>query len=351
MPACRLLSCLLLFLVACSGAGTAFAGDDVVAQVRARGELRCGVADGIPGFAERDAAGEWRGLEVDYCRALAAAVLGDAKAVDFVPLPASKRFPALKLGRIDVLLADTSWTLTREAVLGVRFAAALFHDGQSFLVPAASPAQDPRDLKGQEICVEKDTLHAARLRSFAGQADIAIRVREAPSASEAAADFFAGRCAALSTESALLAALRHGAGRAAADYRLLPRQISNEVLSAVVANGDPAWETVVRWVAYALLVAEENALDAARARELLAGGSTPDLAQAWGVRTPDGEDYGLVARTLGIEPGWLTRAVAASGNYREVFERNLGAASPLALERGPNRLARDGGLFYAPPLR
>jgi general L-amino acid transport system substrate-binding protein len=325
------------------------AAGGLVEQVRERGELRCGVSMGIPGFAEQDAAGAWRGIEADYCRALAAAVIGDAQAVRFVPLEASARFPTLKLARIDVLLASTSWTLSREALLGVRFAAALFHDGQSFMVPAASSAQDPRDLAGLEVCVEKHTTHSARLRAFAQHGATNLRVREAASATAAAADFFAGRCAALSTESAQLAALRHLAGADAAAYRTLPRAISREVLSAVVRDGDPAWETVVRWAVYALLLAEETGLDSRAAAIVAANGTLPEVAKAWGVTQAD--EYLLVARALGVEPGWMTRAVAAAGNYQELFARNLGSDSPLELERGPNRLAGAGGLLFAPPLR
>jgi Na+/H+ antiporter NhaD/arsenite permease-like protein len=254
MPMSRLLLPLVLVLAALPGAThRAAAAEGLIGQLLERGELRCGVSADIPGFAAQDGTGAWRGLEVDYCRALAAAVLGDANAVRFVPLSASMRFPALKLERIDVLLASTSWTLSREALVGVRFAAALFHDGQSFLVPAASTVRQPRDLKDQQVCVEKDTTHSARLLAFAAREGTALRVRASASATEAAADFFAGRCAALSAESAQLAALRLRAGVAAADYRLLPRMISREVLSVAVLPGDPQWETVVRWVAYALL--------------------------------------------------------------------------------------------------
>jgi general L-amino acid transport system substrate-binding protein len=261
------------------------------------------------------------------------------------------RASPLRFGKIDVLLADTSWTLEREALLGVRFAVALFHDGQSFLVPAMSVAQEPQDLKDQEVCVEKDTLHAMRLRAFAERPDSRLRAREAPSMTAAAEDFFASRCAALTGESALLAATRLEAGAKPDEYRVLPRAISREVLSAVVRDGDPAWETTVRWVANVLLIAEENGLDAAGARRILETDPTPDHAAAWRLPLMKDKEYGLVARALGIPHGWRTRAVAAAGNYREIFERNLGAGSAMALERGPNRLSGEGGLLFAPPLR
>jgi general L-amino acid transport system substrate-binding protein len=344
-----LLGSVLMTLVLLPAAVPAGAEQNLTAQIRNRGELRCGVSKNIAGFAEQDASGAWRGFEVDYCRALAAAVIGDAGAVKFVPLAASARFPSLRLAQIDVLLASTSWTLSREALLGVRFAAVLFHDGQSFMVPTHSAAQAPRDLRNSEVCVEKDTLHGTRLRAYAARPDTTLRIREGGSATEAAADFFAGRCAALSAEAAQLAALRLRAGAATADYRTLPETLSREALSVVVRGGDPAWETVTRWVAHALILGEEFGIDARGADKAGALGGFEELSERIGM--PPGEEFALVARTLGLEPGWLLRAIAASGNYAEVFDRNFGSGSPLGLERGPNRLWNQGGLLFVPPLR
>lgn len=352
MSAFRLLSTIALSCAATLGpAVAANAADGLVAEIRERGELRCGVSKDIPGFATQDASGTWRGLEVDYCRALAAAVIGQSAAVEFVPLAASSRFPALKLDRIDVLLASTSWTLSREALLGVRFAAVLFHDGQSFMVPAASTVRKPLDLMAQEICVEKDTTHADRLHASAKQLGYTLQLREAVSAAAAADDFFAGRCAALSAESAQLAALRLRNGADARAYRTLPDQLSREVLSVVVRNDDAVWETAARWVAYALVMAEEQGVDASKAASAIATGTMTDVAKTWGFGAPDIEEYALIAQTLGMEKGWLNRAVAAAGNYGEIFDRNLGNGSPLGLDRGPNRLTARGGLMFTPPVR
>jgi len=316
-----------------------------VQAVRERGELRCGVSTAVPGFAEQDDQGRWHGLETDFCHAVAAAVLGDPARVAFTPLAASERFPALLMRRVDLLLANTTWTLSREALLGVRFPATLLHDGQSFMVPAGSTVQDPLDLAGATICVERDTSHSARLRELATHGEMKIQPLLAASPAAAAADFFAGRCAALSAEASQLAALRLRAGKQAADYRILPRAISREPLGPVVRADDPAWETLVRWVVYGLILAEEFGVDSrsAASREL------PAYTPAWGL-TRD-EEFAMIARALDIPAGWQLRGVAAVGNYGEIYERNLGKGSALGLERGPNRLWQDGGLLYAPPLK
>jgi len=315
-----------------------------VQAVRERGELRCGVSTAVPGFAEQDDQGRWHGLETDFCHAVAAAVLGDPARVAFTPLAASERFPALLMRRVDLLLANTTWTLSREALLGVRFPATLLHDGQSFMVPADSAAQDPRDLVGTTVCVERDTSHSARLRDLSAHTGMKVRLHPAPSAGAAADAFFAGQCAALSAESSQLAALRLRAGETAR-YRILPRPISREPIGAVVRADDPAWETIVRWVAAGLILAEESGIDAAAA----ASGELPVFAPAWGVT--DAEEFAMIAGALGIAPGWLLRGVSAVGNYGEIYERNLGKGSALGLERGPNRLWQDGGLMQAPPLK
>jgi general L-amino acid transport system substrate-binding protein len=316
-----------------------------VQDIHTRGALRCGVSDGVPGLAAPDATGQWHGLETDFCRAVAAAVLGDAQRVKFVPLRASERFPALLTDRVDLLLGNTTWTLSREALLRVRFPATLLHDGQSFMVPAASGARDPKDLNGAVVCVEKDTTHNQRLRDLATNAGLALQPLIAESATTAADDFFAGRCAALTGEAAQLAALRLRAGKTPADYRILPRAISREPIGPVVRADDPAWETIVRWVAYGLILAEEYGITGQSAGQ----GKLPIYAEAWGVTNE--QEFLMIAQGLGLEPGWLMRSIGAAGNYGEMFERNLGKGSALGLERGPNRLWRDGGLMYAPPIK
>lgn len=340
----RLPVLLATVLVACGWIMPALAGDTVSA-IRARGELRCGVADHVPGLADQDADGRWQGIEPDFCRALAAAVLEDAGKVRFFPLRASTRFPALLTKQVDLFLATTTWTLSREALLGVRFPAVLLFDGQTFMVPAASAAREPKDLADELICVEKETTHSARLGAFIAHAGMPLNLLVADSAVAAADDFFAGKCAALSMEAVQLAALRVHAGVAADDYRILPTAISREPLGPVVRDDDPGWETIVRWVVFGLVLAEEARID--RASALAA--QLPSYSQAWGVSNE--QEFAMIAKSLELTTGWQLRAVHAAGNYAELYERNLGGGSALRLDRGPNRSWDEGGLLYAPPLK
>jgi len=339
--ACRLLVALL---AACLWQAGAHAGT-TVQDIQKRGALRCGVSNAVPGIAAQDSTGRWQGLETDFCRAVAAAVLGDAERVTFVPLRASQRFPALLTNRVDLLLGNTTWTLSREALLGVRFPATLLHDGQSFMVRAASAAQDPKDLGGTQICVEKDTTHSLRLRQLSAHTGLALQPLVAESATTAADDFFAGRCAALTAEASQLVALRLRSGKSPADYRILTRAISREPVGPVVRADDPAWETIVRWVAYGLILAEEYGIT----RETADQAHLPVYAEAWGVSNE--QEFLMIAQALGLDLGWQMRSIRAAGNYGEMFERNLGERSALGLERGPNRLWKDGGLMYAPPIK
>ncbi len=226
--------------------------------LKARGVLRCGVSEGIPGFSQRDASGRWTGLDADFCRAVAAAVLGDADKVEFVPLKASLRFQALEARRVDLLARNTTWTLTREAVLGVQFPAVLFYDGQGFMVPAASKVSTAKELDGATVCVEKGTTHERNLARYAGRNGLILTPLAIDSAGEVAFAFFAGRCAAYSSDSAQLVAARLKAPAGPEGYRILPERISKEPLAPAVWGGDPRWASVVRWVLFALILAEEE---------------------------------------------------------------------------------------------
>jgi len=207
---------------------------EVLASVKARGVLRCGVSEGIPGFSQRDAAGRWQGLDADFCRAVAAAVLGDGEKVEFVPLKASARFPALQARRVDLLARNTSWTLTREAILKVRFPAVLYYDGQGFLVPVGAGISTPVQLNGARVCVEKGTTHERNLERYGKQQGLSFTPVVIDSASEVAADFFAGRCAAYTSDASQLAAERLQAPAGPDGYLILPERISKEPLAPVV---------------------------------------------------------------------------------------------------------------------
>lgn len=313
---------------------------EVLNGVKARGQLRCGISEGVPGFSEHDADGRWRGFDVDFCRAVAAAVLGDPDKVELVPLLASARFPALQTRRIDLLLNNTTWTLTREAVLRVQFPGILFYDGQGFLVPAGIATL--ADLDGASICVERGTTHQRNLKTYFAAKGWSVKPLIIDSAPEAAAALFAGRCRAYTSDASLLAAMRLRASDRDA-FLILPERISREPFSPAVWGGDPAWSTVIRWVLNVLILAEEHGVTRDNLDAVVAE-NTNLLVR----RTAD--EGNVIGRAMGIEPGWATRALRAVGNYGEMYERNIGRDSPLKIERGLNRLWNQGGLHYAPPI-
>ncbi|WP_212632953.1 amino acid ABC transporter substrate-binding protein [Pseudomonas borbori] len=312
-------------------------------RIKARDELRCGVSEGIPGFSAQDAAGRWRGLDADFCRAVAAALLGDAEKVLFVPLRASTRFPALQARKIDLLVRNTTWTLTREALLQVQFPAVLFYDGQAFMVAKSSGIARLADFREGRVCVGKGTTHEANLTDHArihGLDWQPLVIDSTPALAEA---FFAGRCQVCTADAAELAAMRVRAPGGPQAFVILPERISREPLGPVVAGDDPQWASLVRWVLYSLVLAEEYGVTQTnvetRVREF--GGATGRLLS--------GQDSRL-ARALGAQDDWVIRAIRAVGNYGELYERNVGSASELGIERGLNRLWSEGGLMYAPPI-
>src|SRR5467141_890960 len=298
----------------------AFAGE-TIEQIKSRRSLRCGVSEGA---------------DAGFCRAVAAAALGDPEKITFVPLRASARFPALQLGGIDLLARNTTWTLSREAGLKVVFAGVSFYDAQAFMVPAASSVKSPAQLKGATVCVEKGTTNERNLVDYFAARSLSVTPLVIDSTIEVAEAFFGGRCAAYTADAAHLAAarLRAPEGRA---FRILLERISKEPLAPAVRSGDDDWLTLVRWVLFALIAAEEEGITQATARAMGAGGALgiePELGKA-----------------LGVDADWALRAVQSVGNYGEMFDRNLGRGSLLKLERGLNRLWKHGGLMYAPPMR
>ena len=318
-------------------------GGEVLEAVKSRGVLHCGVSEGIPGFSDQDAEGRWRGLDADFCRAVAAAVIGDPERVKFVPLKASARFPALQGRRVDLLARNTSWTFTREVALGLQFPAVLYYDGQAFMVPAGSGITRPADLDGATVCVEKGTTHERNLGFYFSAHGLSVTPLVIDSSRKVVDAFLAGRCRAYTSDASQLAAARLRLPGGPQSVELLPERISKEPLAPVVLNTDRQWATLVRWVLYGLILAEEHGAGRDDVEAVVASGSTP-LSRLVG-------EYRVVfAQSLGVTPGWAIRAVKAVGNYGEMYDRNLGAGSPLAIERGLNRLWTQGGLMYAPPI-
>ncbi|MBC8751136.1 MULTISPECIES: amino acid ABC transporter substrate-binding protein [Paraburkholderia] len=334
-----LLAGLLLFIGAVPGVHAS--DGQRLAQVKARGVLRCGVSEGITGFSSHDAAGLWAGIDVDFCRAVAAAALGSPDRVAFVPLRASERFPALEDGVIDVLARNTSWTLLRESTLGVQFAGVLFYDSQAFMVRTQGAPQTLAGLRDAAVCVEKGTSSQAHLLAYSAANRLNLRPLVFASAAEAGAAFFSGRCSAWTSDASQLAAARLHAPGGPQTWVILPERISQEPLGPAVRGDDLSWLVLVRWVLFGLLAAEE--LGVTRAN-LAQRSHEAVVLQA----LVAGDE---VDRSLGVESGWMLRAVQAVGNYGELFDRNLGPHSPFDLERGLNRLWTQGGLMYAPPVR
>ena len=304
--------------------------------------MRCGVSEGIPGFSQRDATGRWSGIDVDFCRAVAAAVLGDADKATLVPLRAAERFPALRLGNVDLLLRNTTWTLSREAGLGVLFAGVLLYDWQGFMVAADAPIESAEQLAGATVCVEKGTLHGVQLTDWAQRHRINVTLLVLDSAPEAAAAFFAGRCAALSSDVIDAGRVRATApsGRA---FKILAEQISKQPLGPVVRADDDNWFTLVRWVLFALIAADETGLTQSSVAALR-GSSDP-----WQRR--------VLERRSRTQPVARHRArmVAARCHERRQLQRDVRAQprprQPLRLEPGVNRPWNRGGILYAPPLQ
>jgi general L-amino acid transport system substrate-binding protein len=317
---------------------------DTLTRIKSRAKIRCGVSDGIPGLSFKEADGRWSGMDADFCRALSAAVLGDPAKVDFIPLGASQRFPSLKAGEIDVLVRNTTWTLEREATLEVMFAGVLYYDGQGFLVPAGNEWLDLSRLNGAAICVVKGTTHEKNLGEYFLARNWSYQPVILESQAKAAEAFMAGRCQALTSEQPQLRAVQLRAPGGASGYRLLPDRISREPMGPAVRRGDDEWFTIVRWVLFSLIRAEELGFTQATVRSRLEAAADP-AASRWS------ELDGPISRGLGIPIGWATRVVENAGNYGELFEHNLGSQSPLKLDRGLNSLSTQGGLMYSPPFR
>jgi len=312
--------------------------------IKQRDQIVCGVNTGLSGFSAADSQGKWTGLDVDMCRAVAAAVLGNADKVRYVPLSAPQRFTALQSGEIDILSRNTTFTLTRDASLGLSLTAVLFYDGQGFMVPAKSGLKSANQLKGATVCVQSGTTTEKNLTDFsrANKLDIKPVVFEKLDASTAA--YFAGRCKAYTTDASGLASIRSKEAKDPKDHLILPELISKEPLGPLVRRGDDEWFAIVKWVIYGLIEAEEYGITAANLEQLKAETTDPVIGRILG-KTDD------TGKLLGLDREWMVRAIAATGNYGEIFERNVGMGSKLKLERGLNRQWSDGGLIYSPPFR
>ncbi|MBI5070349.1 MAG: amino acid ABC transporter substrate-binding protein [Deltaproteobacteria bacterium] len=311
--------------------------------VKARGEVVCGVNTSAPGFSSADSQGRWQGLDVDTCRAVAAAVLGDAAKVKFVPLNSQQRFAALQAGEIDVLSRNTTWSLTRDASLGIVFTHINYFDGQGFMVPKKLKVDSARKLGGATVCVQAGTTSEKNVADFFAANGQKYKSVVFDTAEAIQSAFFSGRCQAYTTDMSDLAGARTKVARPA-DWVILPEVISKEPLGPSVRRGDDEWFAIVKWVGYAMLEAEEAGLTQASVDRQKAESKDPVVQRLLGVS----EDTG---KLLGLDKEWAYRVVKQVGTYGESFDRNLGPGTPSNLPRGANRLWSKGGLMYAPPVR
>jgi general L-amino acid transport system substrate-binding protein len=334
-PAAGLAAALLLASAASAAAGT-------LETVKQRGAVVCGVSEGLYGFSERNGQGEWSGFDVDFCRAVAGAVLNDPAKVTFVPLSASERFDPLRAGRIDLLSRNSTWTLEREAGLGIAFAGVTYHDGQGFMVMRNLNVTSALELDRAKVCVEEGTTSQRNAADFFAANSMTYEERAFPSAAATLQAFQSGQCNVLTKDQSALYAERLKLPQPA-DAVVLPDIISKEPLGPVTRADDFGWFNVVRWVNFALVNAEELGITAGNVSEA-AGSRKSD------VRRFAGTEGGL-GRLLGLDNDWAIRAVRAGGNYAEIYERNVGVKSRLGVPRGLNQLWNMGGILYAPPLQ
>ncbi len=321
----------------------AFAGKTIDA-IKARGQLNCGVNPSLPGFAAADSQGVWSGLDVDVCKAIAASLLGDAGKIKWTPLNASQRFAVLQSGEVDILSRNTTWTLTRDASLGLHFTGVTYYDGQGFMVPAKGKIKSAKQLKGATVCVQSGTTTEKNLSDFSKANNLAIKpvVFDTQEATNKA--YFAGRCQAYTTDASGLASVRNKEASKPEDHLILPELISKEPLGPSVRRGDDEFFAIAKWVVFALIEAEEYGITQANVDDMKANSKDPVVQRMLGTS----EDTG---KLLGLDKDWAYRAIKATGNYGEIFERNVGPKSTLKLPRGANNLWSKGGFMYAPPVR
>jgi general L-amino acid transport system substrate-binding protein len=313
-----------------------------LSAVRSRDALICGAHPGAPGFGVLDSQGNYRGLDADTCRAIAAAVLGDANKVRWVVLSSQARLPALQSGQVDVLSRTTTWTQTRDTANGLNFTAVNFYDGQGFLVRRSANVQRARDLAGATICVTSGTTNELNLADWSRSNNVQVQPLVFDQNEETRNAYINGRCDAFTTDASQLAGIR-SALRVPDEHMILPDIISKEPLAPAVRHGDDQWFDIVRWTVYALIEAEELGITQANVEQMLTS-PNPAIRRLLGVAG----DHGPL---MGIDRRWAYNAIKAVGNYGEIFERNLGRGSPIGLPRGVNDLWKRGGLMYAMPVR
>jgi general L-amino acid transport system substrate-binding protein len=324
------------------GAQAAWADSPTLKAVKDRGMLNCGANGQLAGFGLPDPQGNWTGFDVDFCRALAAAIFNDPTKVKFVPLTAANRFTALQSGEIDVLSRNTTWTMERDTTLGVDFAAVNFYDGQGFMVRKSLKVNSALELNGASVCVQQGTTTELNLADYFRQNHMTLKTVTFATVDEAVKAYDSNRCDSYTTDSSGLYGVRLQLTDPNANI-VLPEIISKEPLSPAVRQGDDTWEDIVRWTHYAMIDAEELGVNQNNADDMLKS-DAPDIRRLLGVE-------GQFGTALGLSNDWAYHIIKAVGNYGESFERNVGQGSPLKIARGLNALWTKGGLQYGLPIR
>ena len=333
---------LVVTLALAAGLTTQAASAQTLKTVKDRGQLSCGVSQGLPGFSTPDDKGNWTGLDVDICRAIAAAIFNDATKIKFVPLSAKDRFTALQSGEIDVLSRNTTWTLSRDTSLGANFTGVTYYDGQGFLVKKSLKVNSALELNSASVCVQTGTTTEQNLADYFKGNNMKYEVIAFASADETVKAYKSGRCDVFTSDVSQLYAERLKLANPA-DHVVLPEVISKEPLGPMVRHGDDQWFDIVKWTLYAMVGAEELGMTQKNVDEV-AKSDKPEVKRAVGTD-------GNLGEQLGLTKDWLVRIVKAVGNYGESFERNVGSGSKLGIARGLNNLWSKGGIQYAPPIR
>ena len=321
-------------------AGSVAVQAGTLADVLDRGELHCGVTTGVTGFSAPDSAGNWSGIDVDGCRSVAAAVFGDASKVKYVPLTAKERFTALQSGEIDVLYRNTTWTMQRDASLGLNFAGVNYYDGQGFMVMKSLGVSDAMELDGASVCIQAGTTTELNLADWAGANGISYDSVVVETSQQSLDGFLAGRCDVLTSDVSQLASLRAAMDNPG-DAVVLGNVISKEPLGPVVRQGDDEWFNIVKWTLIAMIQAEESGVTSENIDTVT---TNPTIERLAG-RSSQTHEY------LHLSPSWSYDIIKQVGNYGESFERNIGVNTPIGLSRGPNELWTKGGILYAPAFR
>jgi len=317
-------------------------------DVKSKGFVQCGVNTSLIGFAFPDDQNNWTGLDVDFCRAVAAAIFGDPQKVKFTPLTAKERFTALQSGEIDILSRNTTWTMSRDTSLGLKFAGVMYYDGQGFMVRTAMGVDSALKLSGAAVCVQTGTTTELNLADYFKANKMEYKVVAFEKEQEVLAAYEDGRCDAYTTDQSGIYAQRLKLAKPD-DHVVLPEIISKEPLGPVVRQGDDAWFNVVKWTYFALLNTEELGITQANVEEMK-GSANPEIRRILGVANADATAAGF-GTAIGVSEEWVVQIVKGVGNYGEIFERNVGANTPLKIARGVNALWTAGGLQYAPPIR